>query len=83
MDILIDCDRPETLEIRLRIADFGALDHFESDHIGQHMSVIIDSVTIVRAQADIAGSQQGGRRNSVTEKNIPSLYKATRRSLVF
>ena len=83
MEILFDCDRPVTLEIRFGIADFGAFDCFESVHIGQHTSVIIDSVTILRAQADITGSQQGGRRNSITEEGSLSLYKATRRSLVF
>jgi hypothetical protein len=83
MDILFDCDRPVPLEIRLGIADFGAFDCFESDHIEQHTSIIIDSVTILRVQADITGSQRGGRRNSVTEEGYLSPYKATRRSLVF
>lgn len=83
MDILFDCDRPVTLEIKLGIADFGAFDYFESDHIIQHTSVIIDSATILRVQADITGSQQGGRRNLVAEEEYLSLYKATRGSLVF
>ena len=83
MEILFDCDRPVTLEIKLGIADFGAFDYFESDHIIQYTSVIIDSATILRVQADITGSQQGGRRNSITEEGSLSLYKATRRSLVF